>query len=99
MRPLRGALKPAQLNADRVLLRAYLAQAPDQVDSAPSLLISYLTLRMGVGVIGITPPLVLAVGALLLQGSGLQSSISSYYHTVMRDVFVGALCMMAQFIT
>jgi hypothetical protein len=89
---------PAQSNDDQALLRTYLTQTLDQLDDAPSLLISYLTLRRGVGMIGIALPFVLAIGDLLLQGHGLQSSISSYYYTVMRDVFVGALWAIAVFL-
>ncbi len=62
------------------------------------LVISYLRLRKAVGIIGIALPFVLAVGKSLLEGSGIESSISSYYHTVMRDVFVGSLCAIAVFL-
>jgi hypothetical protein len=34
---------------------------------------------------------VLSLGALIIYRTGIQSSISSYYHTGMRDVFVGIL--------
>jgi len=40
----------------------------------------------------------LAFGKILLEGPGIQSSISSYYHTGMRDVFVGSLCAIAVFL-
>jgi len=52
---------------------------------------TYLSLRIGVAAIGVALPVALWVGALLLEGSSLQSSMSAYYHTGMRDVFVGAL--------
>ena len=35
-------------------------------------------------------PLILAIGAFLIFHEGIQPSISHYYHTGMRDVFVGA---------
>jgi hypothetical protein len=44
-----------------------------------------------IGVFGITLPLVVFLGALFFFGTGIQSSISSYYWTNMRDIFVGAL--------
>ena len=58
---------------------------------------SYLSLRKAVGVIGIGLPFALAVGGLLL-GIDLQESISSYYHTDMRDLFVGSLFAIAVFL-
>ena len=62
------------------------------------LVISYLRLRKAVGIIGIALPFVLAFGKILLDGPGIQSSVSSYYYTVMRDVFVGSLCAIAVFL-
>ena len=57
-----------------------------------SLVISYLSLRKAIGVIGITLPFVLVFGKILLQGPGLLGSMSSYYHSIMGDVFVGSFC-------
>ena len=45
-------------------------------------------------------PVVLVLGSLALGhcvGPNIQSSISGYYHTNMRDVFVGVLCIVAFF--
>ena len=56
-----------------------------------SLVFSYLTLRKAIGWLGTTLPFVLCLGAAVLFGKGIQSSISYYYHTGMRDVFVGTL--------
>ena len=68
--------------------------------SAPqdSLVISYLRLRRAVGYLGLALPFVLALGAFWLHGQGIQSSISAYYHTGMRDVFVGILCAIGIFL-
>lgn len=63
-----------------------------------SLVLSYLGLRKAVGIIGILLPFVLVFGKILLDGSGIESSISSYYYTIMRDVFVGSLCAIAMFL-
>lgn len=60
--------------------------------------ISYLGLRKSIGVIAISLPFVLAIGKGLFEGPGLEYSISSYYYTVMRDVFVGSLCAIAIFL-
>jgi uncharacterized membrane protein len=63
-----------------------------------SLIISYLTLRRLVGLLGIALPFVLVVGGALIFGVGQQSSISSYYYTPMRNVFVGTLCVIGFFL-
>lgn len=52
---------------------------------------SYLFLRRAIGAIGTALPFVLILGALLL-GEGLRNSVSGYYYSGMRDVYVGAMC-------
>ena len=56
-----------------------------------ALIISYLTLRKLIGYLGVSLPLVLSLGAVIFFRTGLQSSVSSYYHTAMGDVLVGTL--------
>jgi hypothetical protein len=51
---------------------------------------TYSSTRIGLGIIGILYPLILWFIGLLL-GIELQGSISAYYHTDMRNVFVGVL--------
>jgi hypothetical protein len=63
-----------------------------------SLVLSYLGLRKAVGIIGFLLPFVLAFGKMLLEGPGIQGSISGYYYTDMRDVFVGSLCAIGVFL-
>ena len=75
---------------------------PDESNSAngtSSLVISYLTLRKCVGILGIAFPIILIVGS-LISGSceEVQTSISSYYHTIMRDIFVGVISAIALFL-
>jgi hypothetical protein len=61
--------------------------------------ISYLTLRKAVGILGITFPVIVVAGSILFGGcEGIQSSISTYYHTNMRNIFVGILCAIALFL-
>lgn len=69
------------------------------IDSANenSLEEAYLLLRKAVGLMGMALPFVVALGAMIIDQQGLQSSISSYYHTVMGDVFVGTLCAIGFF--
>lgn len=58
----------------------------------PPFVVSYLTLRKTIGLLGILLPVVLAVGDMLMEGRvGLRRSISAYYDGGMRDVFVGIL--------
>jgi hypothetical protein len=61
------------------------------------LVLSYLGLRKAVGIIGVALPFALAFGKLLLQGPGIQDSISGYY-TAMRNIFVGSLCAIGVFL-
>lgn len=56
-----------------------------------SLVISYLKLRLAIGFLGVAFPIILVLGDIILAGNGIQKSLSFYYHTVMRDVFVGVL--------
>lgn len=63
------------------------------------MVISYLGLRKAVGVLGIVFPVILVMGSLILgKDNAFQESISLYYHTHMRDVFVGLLCAVAFFL-
>jgi hypothetical protein len=63
-----------------------------------SLVLSYLGLRKSIGIIGILLPFVLALGAWIFEGKGLLDSISAYYYSAMRDVFVGSLWAIAVFL-
>jgi hypothetical protein len=69
-----------------------------QSDPQDPLVFSYLELRTAVGIIGVALPLALALGKMLLQGDGLQGSISGYYYTDMGNVFVGSLCAIGVFL-
>jgi hypothetical protein len=61
-------------------------------------LLSYRSLRRAIGIIGIALPLVLAIGVAVSQGRGIQETISAYYYTDMRNVFVGSLCAIGVFL-
>jgi hypothetical protein len=63
----------------------------DQLHGTPrELVVSYRKLRRAVGTVGLLLPLVLGPGGWLL-GIEIQDTMSSYYHTPLRDVLVGAL--------
>jgi len=56
------------------------------------LVISYLTLRQAVGWIAILLPIVLSTGNLISSTVSPPQSLSGYYYTDMRNIFVGAFC-------
>lgn len=61
--------------------------------------VSYLTLRRVVGLLGVLLPVLLAVGCFVLGSCAeLESSISAYYGTEMRDVLVGVLFVIGWFL-
>ena len=63
------------------------------------LAVSYLFLRRAVGLIGALLPLVLPLGYSITTGHWLLlPSISSYYYTDVRNVFVGSLCAVGVFL-
>ena len=72
-------------------------QSQDPPPQSP-LVISYLSLRKAIGFIGLGLPFVLVIGKMLLNGLGIQGSISDYYYTSMRNVFVGSLCAIGIFL-
>jgi len=60
---------------------------------------SYHSLRRAVGWIGILLPFVLVLGHIIIFDGGRPlNNMSVYYHTGMRDVFVGAVCAIALFL-
>ena len=70
----------------------------NKLDDKTSLVFSYLEIRKTIGILGIALPFVLSLGALIFFQTGFQSSISSYYYTGMRNVFVGILCAIGFFL-
>jgi hypothetical protein len=64
----------------------------------PPRVLSPDALRSSVGAIAIALPFVLALGKIALNGDGLLDSISDYYYSAMRNVFVGSLTAFAVFL-
>jgi hypothetical protein len=71
------------------------------------LVISYLSLRKAIGILGVALPFVLPFGQILLHALGIQSSLHSpviensvsyYYYTDMRNIFVGSMCAIGIFL-
>ncbi len=61
------------------------------------LVISYLLLRKVVGWIGMLLPFVLMIGNWVTGGS-LPDSVSGFYYTDVRNIFVGSLCALGVFL-
>lgn len=72
--------------------------SPGSTTANSSLVVSYLVLRKAIGVIGLSLPFVLVIGKMAFESAGVQPSISDYYYTLMRDVFVGSLCAIGVFL-
>jgi len=62
------------------------------------LIISYLTMRRLIGILGIALPVIIVSGGFIQNGFVIQGSISGYYYTNMRDFFVGLLCIVSLFL-
>jgi hypothetical protein len=73
------------------------AAAAERTDGR--LLISYLTLRRVVGILGVLLPVLVVVGDNLWGSQlGIRPSISDYYQSIARDVFVGVLFVIGWFL-
>ena len=59
---------------------------------------TYLNLRIGIAVIGAVLPVLLWGGGALAGQKTLLGSMSAYYHTPLRDLFVGALVTIGVFL-
>jgi len=69
-----------------------------QKGNQESLVFSYLELRKILGILGTSLPFILFLGGWIIFKTGLQGSISYYYHTDMGDVLVGMLFAMGFFL-
>ncbi|WP_410583022.1 DUF998 domain-containing protein [Amycolatopsis sp. lyj-108] len=66
--------------------------------ASDNLVHNYLFLRRAIGFLGIGLPFVLIFGKLVVDGGGLLNSISGYYYSGMRDVWVGVMCAIGVFL-
>jgi hypothetical protein len=70
-----------------------------QDTSNQNLVISYLSLRKCVGILGIALPVVLVIGMSFVKSCHtIQPSISDYYYTPMGNFLVGSLCAVGLFL-
>ena len=78
------------------------SRTPDRPASRDDRLVpyvrSYLLARLVIGIVGVLLPVVLVAGDLLLGGDGLRGSLSDYYHSGARDLFVGGLVVIGLFL-
>ncbi len=68
-------------------------------DNDSELVVSYLTLRQMIGWIGLVMPFLVRVGASVFEGIRTTDSISAYYYTGMRDVFVSTMVLVGILLT
>ncbi len=62
-------------------------------------IIHYITLRRVVGILAILFPIILILGSITIGGlNRVERSLSIYYYTNMRNIFVGFLCAFALFL-
>ena len=71
----------------------------DQHSTNNDLVMSFLNIRRAIGVLGISLPIIMVVGVLILTDcNAIQPSISDYYYTRMGSGFVGVMCAVALFL-
>jgi hypothetical protein len=70
----------------------------DTQEETDRLVISFITLRRAIGVMGLSLPAGLVFFLCIIECAGIQSSISAYYHTAVRSLFVGTLIIVGAFL-
>ncbi|WP_410219077.1 DUF998 domain-containing protein [Paracoccus sp. (in: a-proteobacteria)] len=68
-----------------------------QQKASNDLVLSFLSVRRAIGALGFFLPVALLVASIFEEG-GLRSSISAYYYSPMREIFVGTLIAQAVFL-
>lgn len=71
---------------------------PDFSKGARTLVVSYLGVRRAIGVTGLLLPILLGPVGYWVFGIPIQENMSSYYHTALRDEFVGAMSAIGIFL-
>jgi len=81
------------------LKKLYLGTMANSPDHNQSLVISYLTLRKAVGILGMALPVALLIGFFIFDaGCDFPPSISHFYYTDLGNLFVGTLCAVSLFL-
>lgn len=68
------------------------------MDNDRNFVVSYLTIRRAVGLMGILLPFVIIAGTFFQGGPFVPFTVSNTYFTNMREVFTGVLCAVALFL-
>lgn len=80
---------------DRAALVHYLSHFDDRLKilerQREKIARAYMSLRSLIGALGMALPFVVSLGGVVFDHTGLQTSISAYYYTGMRDFLVGIL--------
>jgi len=71
---------------------------PEFSEKTNALVLSYVGIRRAIGFSGLILPFLLGPLGWLLLGIDIQDNMSSYYHTPLRDVFVGVICAIGVFL-
>lgn len=67
-------------------------------DKNRSIIMSYINLRRLIGILGILLPFTCMAGGFIFSDLPVQNSISFYYHTNMRDFFIGLMAVVSLFL-
>lgn len=68
-------------------------------DPVKGIVASYLLQRRGIGIVGVFLPFVIAIGHDILSGhTVVLGSVSAYYYTDMRNIFVGSMAAIGIFL-
>lgn len=70
-----------------------MASATNKQDPPNDDVVSYYTLRMAIGILALAMPTLVKFGGWWFEGISWSHSISTYYYTGMRDVFVATLVL------
>jgi hypothetical protein len=68
------------------------------LSATDSIAMSYIGFRRLIGILGMLLPFICIIGGALFAGMTVQPSISAYYHTNMRDFFVGLMFVVSLFL-
>ncbi len=71
---------------------------PRLPDTTRTLVVSYQGVRRAIGATGLLLPILLGPVGYFVFGIPIQENMSSYYHTALRDEFVGAMCAIGIFL-
>lgn len=95
--PLLTHCSLAWSTVNRFSLRTIVTEHKHFHHTRPAVL-SYLWIRRAVGSLGLALPIILGPIGWLLFSVDIQENMSSYYHTPLRDVFVGVMCAIGLFL-